>query len=157
MILVGRDDMSEILRQAEELEKIFLGMIWGKDPVELFREQLPYGSSLAPSASPFASTTNLQRMCKKAIRASTYVVTEFSDKEKAAWSKESLARPLHKTTSVFAGLAMALIIVLLLGFCTSELLQESLIDGKWIRMALVLIFGLFILFFVFYSLSQQYL
>jgi hypothetical protein len=151
MILVWRDDVSEILGHGEELEKIFLSTIWGQDPAELFRNPPPFQSSLSAVTSPLASTINLPISGKKTVRASTYVVNEFSDEEKAAWSKESLARPLHKTSSVFVGLAMVLIIVLLLGFCTSELLQESMIDGKWIRLALVLttpIFGLFGLFFV---------
>lgn len=121
-------------------------MIWGKDPMDLFRSYTPHSASLANS--PFSSTTNLPALAKKDPCGT---VDEITDEEKAAWSKESLARPLCKTSSVFVGLAMALIIVLLLGFCTSELLQECLMDGKWVRMTLVLttpIFGLFGLFFV---------
>lgn len=149
MVIVWHDDISEILAHGEELEKIFLGMIWGQDPLELFKSSSP--RPLSHNVSPFASSINLPALAKKGAREATFMVDEFTDEEKATWSKESLARPLYKTSSIFVALAMALIIVLLLGFCTSELLQESLIDGKWIRMVLVFttpIFGLFGLFFV---------
>lgn len=151
MVLVWHDDIFEILSHGEELEKIFLGMIWGKDPDNLFRGHSSRPASQGIAHSPNVSTTNLSTLAKKSARVSTHMVDKYTDEEKAAWSKESLARPLYKTSSIFVGLAMALIIVLLLGFCTSELLQESLIDGKWIRMTLVFttpIFGLFGLFFV---------
>ena len=149
IIIVWHDDVSEILIHAEELERIFLGMVWGRDPLELFRSfnNNPYSNS----STPFGSTTRLPMAGKKGVQDTVAMVDEFTDEEKAAWSKESLARPLCKTSSVFVGLAMTLIIVLLFGFCTSELLHESLIDGNWIRMALMLtipIFGLFGLFFV---------
>jgi hypothetical protein len=60
--------------------------------------------------------------------------------------KESLERPLVFISAIFVGLAMCLMIILLLGFGASALLYESLMDGNWIRMALlatVPFFGLF--------------
>jgi hypothetical protein len=64
---------------------------------------------------------------------------------------ESLARPLVFTSSVFVGLGAFLIVVLLFGFGTSNVLLESLTDGYWIRCALLATipgFMLFSLFFV---------
>lgn len=60
--------------------------------------------------------------------------------------KESLERPLVFISAIFVGLAACLMIILLLGFGASALLYESLMDGSWIRMALLAttpFFGLF--------------
>ena len=60
--------------------------------------------------------------------------------------KESLERPLIFISAVFVGLAVCLITVLLLGFGGSALLYQSLMDGNWMRMALLAttpFFGLF--------------
>jgi len=60
--------------------------------------------------------------------------------------KESLERPLVFISAIFVGLAMCLIIILLLGFGGSALLYQSLVDGNWMRMALLAstpFFGLF--------------
>lgn len=61
-------------------------------------------------------------------------------------AKESLERPLIFISAIFVGLALCLIIILLLGFGASALLYQSLVDGNWIRMALLAttpFFGLF--------------
>lgn len=60
--------------------------------------------------------------------------------------KESLERPLVFISAIFVGLALCLMIILLLGFGASALLYECLMDGSWIRMALLAttpFFGLF--------------
>ena len=60
--------------------------------------------------------------------------------------KESLERPLIFISAVFVGLAVCLITILLLGFGGSALLYQSLMDGNWMRMALLAttpFFGLF--------------
>lgn len=60
--------------------------------------------------------------------------------------KESLDRPLVFISAIFVGLAVCLMIILLLGFGASALLYESLMDGNYIRMALLAttpFFGLF--------------
>lgn len=51
---------------------------------------------------------------------------------------ESLDRPLAITSSVFVGLAIGLIIVLIYGFGVSNVLYETLMDGNYLRMALLI-------------------
>ena len=141
-VLVWHDDFSEILGHGEALERIFLGMIWGKDPSQLFRPSAPDAGLLVPS--PWGSASNISTLGKQTTGQTVQMVDDFTDEEKAAWSQESLARPVYRMSSIFVALAVVLITVILLGFYTSELLQESMIDGKWIRMVLVLttpIFG----------------
>lgn len=68
------------------------------------------------------------------------------DMESQKPMKESLERPLIFISAVFVGLAVCLITVLLLGFGGSALLYQSLMDGNWMRMALLAttpFFGLF--------------
>lgn len=68
------------------------------------------------------------------------------DVESAVPVKESLERPLVFISAIFVGMALCLMIILLLGFGASALLYECLMDGSWIRMALlatVPFFGLF--------------
>jgi hypothetical protein len=78
--------------------------------------------------------------------------TEILEDGLANAPKESLARPLVFTSSVYAGLAVFLIIVLLLGFGTSNLVGQSLVDGQYVRFALVATEPIFMLFSVFFAI-----
>lgn len=77
-------------------------------------------------------------------------------------SPESLDRPVYLTSAVFVGMGMCLIIVLLLGLATSQLLVESLTDGKWSRMGLIaflpflLLVGLFFAIVITTDLCQAF-
>jgi hypothetical protein len=66
--------------------------------------------------------------------------------------RESLARPLVLTSSIYAGLAVLLIVVLLLGFGTSSLIYQSLIDRNFIRFALFATEPLFMAFSIFFGI-----
>jgi hypothetical protein len=79
-------------------------------------------------------------------------VEEILEEGKANMAVESMARPLVFTSSVYAGMACFLIIVLLLGFGTSNLLGQSLVDGFYIRFALVATEPLFMLFSIFFAI-----
>jgi hypothetical protein len=67
-------------------------------------------------------------------------------------SRESLDRPLVLTSSIFAGMAVMLIIVLLVGFGTSNLIYETLIDRNFKRLALLATEPLFMAFSVFFAI-----
>ena len=71
---------------------------------------------------------------------------KLDDLEAMTPPKESLDRPSYFLSAVFVGCAMALITILLLGFGGSALLYQCLVDGNWMRMALLAttpFFGLF--------------
>jgi hypothetical protein len=77
---------------------------------------------------------------------------EILEEGQARMSLESMARPLVFTSSVYAGMACFLILVLLLGFGTSNLLGQSLVDGFYLRFALVATEPLFMLFSIFFAI-----
>jgi hypothetical protein len=79
-------------------------------------------------------------------------VEEILETGQANMSVESLARPLVFVSSVYAGLACFLIIVLLLGFGTSNLLGQALVDGFYMRFALIATEPLFMLFSIFFAI-----
>jgi NADH:ubiquinone oxidoreductase subunit 5 (subunit L)/multisubunit Na+/H+ antiporter MnhA subunit len=87
-------------------------------------------------------------------------LSSSQDEEKVSHTPESLARPVHYVSAVFVGLAMCLIIVLLLGFTTSKLIVECLMDGNWSRMGyiavmpLLLLVGLFFIIVIWTNLFQ---
>jgi hypothetical protein len=70
--------------------------------------------------------------------------------EEAVQQKESLDRPVALTSSIFVGLAMMLIVVLLLGIDISNLLLESFTDGDKIRFALVAVLPIFFILSAFF-------
>lgn len=65
---------------------------------------------------------------------------------------ESLARPLIFNSAISTGLGAGMIIVLVVGLGTSQLVFESLTDGKWLRLALIATEPLFIVFAVFFGI-----
>lgn len=86
---------------------------------------------------------------KETVAVASQAPGEVLDEE-AALPIESLDRPLALTSSIFVGLGMCLIIVLLLGFGVSNLLLQVLIDGNWTRLALVATIPIFMLFSIFF-------
>ncbi len=76
----------------------------------------------------------------------TEVEKDDLDLESAKPPRESLERPLVFISAVFVGLAVCLIVILLLGFGGSALLYQSLMDGNWMRMALLASTPFFALF-----------
>lgn len=61
-------------------------------------------------------------------------------------ANDSLSRPLVLTSAIFVGLAICLNVVLLFGLGLQSLIGESLIDGSYIRFALVAVLPAFSLF-----------
>ena len=76
-------------------------------------------------------------MKKLPIVSNEEIVLGDGEGEKASDRPESLARPVNFVSAVFVGMGMCLVVVLLFGFATSQLIVECLIDGTWTRMAFV--------------------
>ena len=64
-------------------------------------------------------------------------ISDDIEEESADDEPESLDRPVSFVSSVFVGLAMCLLIVLLFGFATANLLVEFLYDGQAMRLILL--------------------
>ncbi|KAF2430582.1 hypothetical protein EJ08DRAFT_238409 [Tothia fuscella] len=142
LLLVWHDDLQQILPHAQLLEEKLVSMIWGAT-------LSPFGdtstlNSLNVSRNNSAQNLNLFYEKPAALKKSPLTGVEEigkdeeeRDEEMGVDGKESLARPVLYVSAVFVGLGMCLVIVLLLGFAVSKLLVECLVDGKWLRMVLV--------------------
>jgi hypothetical protein len=64
-------------------------------------------------------------------------VVRDGEDEKAVSEPESLDRPISFVSAVFVGMGMCLVIVLLFGFATANLIIECLLDGNWMRLAFI--------------------
>lgn len=93
------------------------------------------------------------------------VVTEEvdpEDEEAGFIQPESLARPINLTSAVFVGMAMCLILVLLLGLATKNLIVETLTDGSYMRMAFMalipflMLVGMFFVIIIFTDIFQVF-
>ncbi|EEP77315.1 conserved hypothetical protein [Uncinocarpus reesii 1704] len=149
ILLVWHDELDRILVHAENVEGKLLSFICGTS-----------GSVFAPSVnahplqrssltSPAESTHHVISTWNKEATTPANQTFGSSDEEAAA-PIESLDRPLALTSSIFVGLAMCLIIVLLLGFGVSNLLLQVFIDGNYIRLALAATIPIFMLFSIFF-------
>lgn len=178
VVLLWHDDVESILSHGDKVERQLLTVIWGakipvmpnssshnslmQRPQSPFHAPSPLHASLpAPSvpASAQASSIRVSLASRLGFASHTEVNkegeipadgNEVDIESNVTPVKESLERPLVFISAIFVGMAMCLMIILLLGFGASALLYESLMDGNWIRMALLAstpFFGLFGLFF----------
>ncbi|KAH7559725.1 hypothetical protein BM1_03359 [Bipolaris maydis] len=135
LLLVWHDDLGAILSQAMEVESRILGLVWGtaKNPFSGF------DSAVQSSANSTlgGSTMDFDMGKKEDIEVSTEEVD--ADPEKGQGPKESLARPLIFTSSLYIGLAMSLILVPVLGLGNRALILETMTDKFYPRLLLILV------------------
>ncbi|KAJ3493667.1 hypothetical protein NLG97_g4589 [Lecanicillium saksenae] len=138
MLLVWHDDISQVLSHAAYLEEKLLTMIWGSGKVANTVLNSPFKTPSIHSSSGYNTPA------KGFNEKTTYIEYNEDDdeeiaavKEKAMERPESLKRPVMRTSAFFIGLAMAVTIVLLVGVYIGRLVSECLLDGSWVRMALV--------------------
>jgi hypothetical protein len=144
ILLVWHDELDKILLHAADLEGRLLSLVWGTSS-SLFPTNTPYRSSqLSFVTTPSESLVHVPLDAKLEPTEFITEVAPISDEE-AAKRVDSLDRPVALTSSIFVGLGVFLIIVLLLGFNTSNLLFECLVDGTWLRMAFMAIVPFFML------------
>lgn len=86
--------------------------------------------------TPTASLYHLP-LDTKAETSETITAVYPAVDEEAAKHVDSLDRPLAVASSIYTALGVFTVIVLLVGFNVSSLIFESLVDGNWIRMALI--------------------
>lgn len=134
LLLVWHDELGAILSQAMEIESRILALVWGtaKSPFSGF------DSALQSSANSTmgGSTIELDLVKEKDVEVNAEEVE--GDVEKAEGPKESLARPLIFTSSIFVGLAMVLIICLVIGLGTKQLILQTMTDKFYPRLLLLL-------------------
>ncbi|RYN80176.1 hypothetical protein AA0117_g3140 [Alternaria alternata] len=147
LLLVWHDDLGAILSQAMEIESRILALVWGtsKNPFSGFDSaiQSSANSTLGGSTVDFAIDGK-----KDDVEVNAEEVE--GDLEKADGPSESLARPLIFTSSIFVGLAMVLIIVLVIGLGNKAIILETMTDHFYPRILLVLTEPMWISFGLFF-------
>ncbi|EGD86461.2 uncharacterized protein TERG_08750 [Trichophyton rubrum CBS 118892] len=150
LLLIWHDELEKILIHAEDVEEKLLAFICGTRISVIAPSQSPsYSLPHSSIGSPAASTRNFVPLWNKEASGLANSPLGIPDEE-AAKPIESLDRPLALTSSIFVGLGMCLIVVLLVGFGISNLMLQSLVDGSWLRFTLVASLPIFMLFSVFF-------
>ncbi|EGE05575.1 hypothetical protein TEQG_04584 [Trichophyton equinum CBS 127.97] len=126
LLLIWHDELEKILIHAEDVEEKLLAFICGTRISVIAPSQSP-GYSLPHSSigSPAASTRNFVPL----------------------WNKEASGLANSPLAHIVAGMCL---MCLLVGFGVSNLLLQSLVDGSWLRFALVASLPIFMLFSVFF-------
>lgn len=150
VLLVWHDELGAILSQAMEIESRILALVWGttKSPFGGWDSVIhsSANSTIDGSAMEMATETK-----GKDLDINVEEVEGDPERLESAASKESLARPLIFTSSVFVGLAMVLIICLVVGLGGRAIILQTLTDKFWPRLLLILTMPLWValgLFFV---------
>ncbi|KAF2820258.1 hypothetical protein CC86DRAFT_459765 [Ophiobolus disseminans] len=150
VLLVWHDELGSIISQAMEIESRILALVWGTT-------KSPFGgwdSAVQSSANSTFEGSMIDMTGEvKGTDLDVGVDEVDGDPEKleAEGAKESLARPLIFTSSVFVGLAMLLIICLVVGLGGRAIILQTMTDKFWPRLLLILTMPLWIalgLFFV---------
>ncbi|KAL6711095.1 hypothetical protein ACN47E_006970 [Coniothyrium glycines] len=134
LLLVWHDDLGAILSQATEIESRILALVWGtsKSPFTGFDSAIQSSANSTLDNSSF----EYDMFKEKAVEVNSEEVD--ADVEKAEGPKESLARPLIFTSSIFIGLAMVLILCLVVGLGTRQLILQTMTDKFYPRLLLLL-------------------
>jgi hypothetical protein len=149
VLLVWHDDLGAILSQAMDIESRLLALVWGT-------HKSPFGgwdSAVHSSANSTLNESSMDMTAEKGkdLDVAVEEVEGDVDNLEKGGPKESLARPLIFTSSIFVGLAMVLIITLVVGLGGRAIILQTMTDHFWPRLALALTMPLWIalgLFFV---------
>jgi hypothetical protein len=149
VLLVWHDDLGAILSQAMDIESRLLALVWGT-------HKSPFGgwdSAVHSSANSTLNESSMDMTAEKGkdLDVAVEEVEGDADNLEKGGPKESLARPLIFTSSIFVGLAMVLIITLVVGLGGRAIILQTMTDHFWPRLALALTMPLWIalgLFFV---------
>lgn len=137
ILLVWHDELGAIISQAMDVESRILALVWGT-PTSPFGGWDSTVHSSANSTSDGSWMDIAPDMKRKEVDVDVEEVQADLEKLEIAAGKESLARPLIFTSSIFVGLAMLAIILLVVGLGGRALILQTLIDHFYPRLLLVL-------------------
>ncbi|KAK6351600.1 hypothetical protein TWF718_004757 [Orbilia javanica] len=145
-VLLWHDNVRSIFKHAEQMNTKMMSLLWGRD----LTGQL-YSSTVLELKSPRASVYSMQSSSTfklpwkvessnlLAIEESKGAVSENVDIEKTEnTAVESPDRPAVYTSSIYTGIAIFIMTVLLFGGALRTLVVETAIDGQYIRLALAI-------------------
>jgi hypothetical protein len=152
IVLVWHDDISMIMAHAEKIEQNFVSLMWGASIPKLFSPAISRPGSVYKGGSRAASPDGGKDEYFGS-KEMDVEVTEVYDEEKGRKSKESIDRPVIFTSAVFTGLSVGLLATLILGGGVSAILGETLLDGTYIRFALLATIPIFATWGLFFANS----
>ena len=152
LVLVWQDDIQNMIPQATRIEEKLLSLIWGDARLPFNILQLPTRppSILSSRMSSYGGIASPGLEKAPATVISEDFNEEILEKDTSYDRPESLSRPVMYTSAVFVGLSICLAFCLLLGTSTGKLVSESLLDGTYTRMALIVPIPLLILISLFF-------
>lgn len=150
VLLVWHDELGAILSQAMEIESRILALVWGstKSPFGGWDSAIHSSANSTMDGSAMDIATEPKG---KDLDVDVEEVESDPEKLESGGPKESLARPLIFTSSVFVGLAMVLIITLVVGLGGRAIILQTMTDKFWPRLLLIFTMPLWValgLFFV---------
>lgn len=153
MLLVWHDSVDKLFSHSMDLEARLMARVRlpsiansfypAADNVkQVMGSSLPTSMSLHQSAFPSVVTTPTASVYRlpldtKAETSETITAVYPAVDEESAKHVDSLDRPLAVASSIYTAIGVFTVIILLVGFNVSSLIFESLVDGNWIRMALL--------------------
>lgn len=147
VLLTWQDSLQHIISQGNKFEEKLLSMVWGESssiPANLL--QMPsrppsiYSGASTPAGAMTPNPINAALSEKTASVFASQNPSEDDitmEKDDAVDRPESLERPVMHTSAIFIGLSVCLSIILLWGVYISKIVSECLLDGNWVRMALI--------------------
>ncbi|KAK6360873.1 hypothetical protein TWF730_006989 [Orbilia blumenaviensis] len=149
VVLLWHDSIKEIVDHAARVEEVFLSQILNINVASPMSESIPatpmnekiFGTLYEEpetTIEKMAYHKNLQGEDDEKKPAADVQVKEVSpyDIERGTLCGESLARTSYPYTSIYIGIAMAAVVVLVLGHLVRTLLMEALADQYYVRFAL---------------------
>ncbi|KAK6503549.1 hypothetical protein TWF481_008563 [Arthrobotrys musiformis] len=141
-VLLWHDNTRTIFKHADQINTKMMSLLWGRDltgqlhPSSAVLEPRSSGASIYSMRSTLASKQpwNVESSNVSAMGESKEGTHENIDIEKTVVG--SVARPAVYTSSVYTGIAIFTMMVLLFGGALRTLVVESAIDGQYIRLAL---------------------
>lgn len=139
VLLVWQDEIQHILAHAQRMEDKLLTYVWGRNSGMHTPISSPFAGA-SPFQSPSDSVSNFSMFPEKGA-AGVQVQEQGEDgddEEKESQERpESVNRPFMLHSAFFVGMGVCLAIVLVYGFSIGELVSESMMDGQYIRLALI--------------------
>ncbi|KAK2604725.1 hypothetical protein N8I77_007632 [Diaporthe amygdali] len=140
VLLVWQDEIQHILAHAQRMEDKLLTYVWGRNSGMHTPIASPFAGA-SPFQSPSDSVSNFSMFPEKGgvgVQVQDQGDVGDEDEEKDSQERpESVNRPFMLHSAFFVGMGVCLAIVLVYGFSIGELVSECMMDGQWIRLALI--------------------
>lgn len=131
VIFIWHDDFQHIIPTAEKLEKKLLSMVWG--------DSLPFNvvSNETMGSEALSTRKTIYKSAMAEVTATPVGNVGDLESVEASHIPESLSRPVIWTSAVYMGLAVGVAIFFILKASILELIIECLLDGTYLRLAIL--------------------